>query len=120
MAVPSSGSISLAGLAAEKENDDYTDVDYDDVLSLKDITIGGNANNNSFVADVTNGFSASHPNNVAPFEMSEFISYVLDEAAPGCYMAYHNPFYLLDNKYSKYHVVVETPDIVIRVLKHIS
>ena len=73
MAVPASGnSISLAGLAAEKEVDDYTDADYDDVLSLKDITIGGNANNNSFVADVTNGFSASHPNNTAPFAMSEF------------------------------------------------
>jgi len=90
MAVPSSGSISLAGLAAEKEQDDYTDVDYDDVLSLKDITLGGNANGNSFVADVTNGFSASHPNNTAPFAMSEFRSYDHDAAAPACNMAYHD------------------------------
>ena len=91
MAVPSSGnSISLAGLAAEKEQDDYTDVDYDDVLSLKDITIGGNANGNSFVADLTNGFSASHPNNVAPFKMSEFYSYDHDASAPGCNLAYHD------------------------------
>ena len=89
MAVPSSGnSISLAGLAAEKDVDDYTDVDYDDVLSLKDITIGGNANGNSFVADLTNGFSTSHPNNVAPFKMSEFYSYDHDAAAPGCNLAY--------------------------------
>jgi len=91
MAVPASGnSISLAGLAAEKDVDDYTDADYDDVLSLKDITIGGNANGNSFVADVTNGFSASHPNNAAPFAMSEFYSYDHDAAAPACNMAYHD------------------------------
>ena len=76
MAVPASGnSISLAGLAAEKDVDDYTDADYDDVLSLKDITIGGNNNGNSFVVDATNAFSVSHPDNVAPFRMSEFYSY---------------------------------------------
>ena len=90
MAVPASGnSISLAGLAAEKEQDDYTDVDYDDVLSLKDITIGGNANGNSFVADVTNAISPSHPNNEASYAMSEFYGYDHDFAAPGCNIAYY-------------------------------
>ncbi len=90
MAVPASGnSISLGGLAAEKEIDDYTDVDYDDVLSLKDITIGGNANGNSFVADATNDISPSHPNNDAPYKMSEFYSYDHDFAAPGCNIAYY-------------------------------
>ena len=91
MAVPSSGnSISLAGLAAEKDVDDYNDADYDDVLSLKDITIGGNANGNSFSVDPTNGLSSSHPNNTAPFAMSEFYSYDHDAVAPACNMAYHN------------------------------
>ena len=91
MAVPASGnSISLGGLAAEKDIDDYTDVDYDDVLSLKDITIGGNANGNSFVADATNGFSASKPDNAAPYKMSEFYSYDHDAASPACNLAYHD------------------------------
>ena len=91
MAVPGSGnSISLAGLAAEKDIDDYTDADYDDVLSLKDLTIGGNAGGNSFVADATNGFSASKPNNVAPYKMSEFYSYDHDAASPACNLAYRN------------------------------
>jgi hypothetical protein len=91
MAVPSSGnSISLAGLAAEKDIDDYTDADYDDVLSLKDLTIGGNANGNSFVAEATNGFSASKPDNVAPYRMSEFYSYDHDASSPACNLAYHD------------------------------
>jgi len=75
MAVPGSGTLSLGGLAAEKDVDDYTDVDYDDVLSLKDLTIGGNANGNSFSADITNASSASKPNSSAPFAMSEWYSY---------------------------------------------
>ena len=52
MAVPSSGSISLAGLAAEKDKDDYTDVDYDDTISLKDVTLGGDANGSHISFDV--------------------------------------------------------------------
>jgi len=76
MAVPSSGTLRLAGLAAEKDSQqDYDDYDYDDVLSLKDITVGGNANGNHFSVDVTNTNSTAHPNNTAPFKMSEFYSY---------------------------------------------
>ena len=91
MAVPSSGSIRMAGLAAEKDDqEDYNDFDYDDVLSLKDITLGGNAGGNHFVVDATNGFSASHPDNIAPYKMSEFYSYDHDAAAPACNLAYHN------------------------------
>jgi len=76
MAVPSSGTLRLAGLAAEKDTQaDYDDYDYDDVLSLKDITVGGNANGNHFSVDVTNTASVSHPNNTAPFSMSEFYGY---------------------------------------------
>ena len=89
MAVPASGnSISLAGLAAEKDVDDYTDVDYDDRISLRDITLGGNTNSH-FTLDVTNAISPSHPNNDAPYQMSEFYSYDHDFAAPGCNIAYY-------------------------------
>ena len=83
MAVPGSGALSLGGLAAEKDVDDYTDVDYDDVLSLKDLTIGGNANGNSFSADTTNLSSASKPNSSAPFAMSEWYSYDHDASSLG-------------------------------------
>ena len=88
MAVPSSGSISLAGLAAEKDVDDYTDVDYDDRISLRDITLGGNTNSH-ITFDVTNAISPSHPDNDAAYAMSEFYSYDHDFAAPGCNIAYY-------------------------------
>lgn len=91
MAVPASGnSISLAGLAAEKDVDDYTDADYDDVISLKDVTLGGNAGGSHISFDVTNGFSASHPDSQASYRMSEFYSYDHDAAAPACNMAYQS------------------------------
>ena len=90
MAVPSSGSISLAGLAAEKDKDDYTDVDYDDTISLKDVTLGGDANGSHISFDVTNGFSAQHPNSQASYGMSEFYGYDHDAAAPACNMAYQS------------------------------
>ena len=81
MAVPSSGTLRLAGLAAEKDTQtDYDDYDYDDVLSLKDITVGGNANGNHFSVDVTNTNSTLHPDNSAPYKMSEFYGYDHDEA----------------------------------------
>ena len=88
MAVPSSGSISLAGLAAEKDVDDYTDVDYDDAISLRDITLGGNTNSH-ITFDVTNAISPSHPDNDASYAMSEFYGYDHDFAAPGCNIAYY-------------------------------
>jgi len=88
MAVPSSGSISLAGLAAEKDVDDYTDPDYDDAISLRDITLGGNTNSH-ITFDVTNAISPSHPDNDASYAMSEFYGYDHDFAAPGCNIAYY-------------------------------
>ena len=91
MAVPSSGTLTLSGLASEKITDDYTDNDIGagDEISLRDITLGGNANSHT-TFDVTNGFSAQHPNNQASYGMSEFYSYDHDAAAPACNMAYHD------------------------------
>lgn len=91
MAVPSSGSLTLSGLASEKITDDYTDNDIGvgDEISLRDITLGGDDSSHT-TFDVTNGFSAQHPNNQASYGMSEFYGYDHDAAAPACNMAYHN------------------------------
>jgi len=92
MAVPSSGnSISLAAIAAEKLENDYTDVDTSyGPYSLRDITEGGNTYGGGENYDNTNGFSASHPNNLAPYGMAEFYSYDHDASSPACNLAYHD------------------------------
>lgn len=92
MAVPGSGSLSLAALAAEKIENDYTDVDTGyGPYSLKDITVGGNASGvGGETYDVTNAISPSHPDNDASYGMSEFYSYDHDFAAPGCNLAYES------------------------------
>lgn len=85
MAVPGSGSLSLAAIAAEKLENDYTDVDTSyGPYSLSEITLGGGVEN----YDVTNGFSPSHPNNIVGYGMGEFYSYDHDYAAPACNLAY--------------------------------
>ena len=85
MAVPGSGSLSLAAIAAEKLEDDYTDVDTSyGPYSLKEITLGGGVEN----YDVTNAISPSHPDNDASYSMGEFYSYDHDFAAPACNLAY--------------------------------
>jgi hypothetical protein len=92
MAVPASGSsLSLAALAAEKIENDYTNVDTSyGPYSLKDITIGGNSSGVGGESyDVTNAISPSHPDNDASYNMSEFYSYDHDFAAPGCNIAYY-------------------------------
>ena len=76
MAVPGSGNpLSMAGLAAEKLNDDYDDADFDDVISLKDLTLGGNAGGSHESWDVTNQNSNDFPNVATPYSMGEFYSY---------------------------------------------
>lgn len=92
MAVPGSGSLSLAALAAEKIENDYTNVDTSyGPYSLRDITVGGNASGVSGETyDVTNAISPSHPDNDASYGMSEFYSYDHDFAAPGCNLAYES------------------------------
>lgn len=75
MAVPSSGAISMAGLAAEKLNDDYGDADFDDTISLTDLFLGGDDNGSHEEWPVTNTDSDSFPNTSAPHAMSEWYGY---------------------------------------------
>ena len=94
MAVPGSGALSLGGLAFEKLEDDYNDglpgaIDTSyGPFSLRDMTVGGATTVGAEDFDTTNGFSASHPNNVAGHGMGEWYSYDHDYAAPGCNVAY--------------------------------
>ena len=81
MAVPSSGAISMAGLAAEKLNDDYGDADFDDVISLTDLVVGGNSNGSHESWPATNTNSSSSPNTSTPHAMSEWYGYDHDAAA---------------------------------------
>lgn len=94
MAVPGSGSLSLAAIAAEKLENDYTDVDTSyGPYSLRDITVGGPTTVNGEDYDFTNGFSPSHPNNDVSYSMGEFYSYDHDYAAPACNLAYETGGY---------------------------
>ena len=94
MAVPGSGTLSLGGLAFEKLEDDYNDglpgaIDTSyGPFSLTDATLGGATTVGAEDYESTNGFSASHPNNIAGHGMSEWYSYDHDYAAPGCNIAY--------------------------------
>ena len=89
MAVPGTGSLSLFSIANEKLSNDYNDGDDGSgPYSLTDITQGGDQYGNGEDYDVTNGFSPSHPDNLASFGMSEFYSYDHDYAAPACNIAY--------------------------------
>ena len=87
MAVPATGSLSLAAIAAEKLENDYTDVDTSyGPYSLKEVTLGGGSEN----YDVTNAISPSHPDNDPGYGMGEFYSYDHDFAAPACNLAYQS------------------------------
>lgn len=81
MAVPSSGLIKFTGIAAELVNDDYTDADFDDTLTLKDMTVGGNANGSSENFESINSNSTSKPDGSTPYKMSEFYGYDHDASA---------------------------------------
>ena len=96
MGVPGSGTLRLGGLAFEKLEDNYDDGlpgtidDSYGPFSLRDITEGGNTYGGAENYDNTNGFSASKPDNAAPYKMSEFYSYDHDASSPACNLAYHN------------------------------
>ena len=86
MAVPSSGTLSLKGIANEKNVNDYTDDDTE-VEAYGGISLRG-VSNNSFDDFGTgninlNTASASNPpNQTAPYAMSEFYGYDHDYVAP--------------------------------------
>ena len=108
MAVPATGSLSLAAIAAEKLENDYTDVDTSyGPYSLKEVTLGGGAEN----YDVTNAISPSHPDNDPGYGMGEFYSYDHDFAAPACNLAYQSG----ENGEFNYPVNLGTATGVIRI-----
>ena len=81
MAVPGSGTISLTGLAGEKHNNDFGDADFDDVISLTDLVLGGNENGSHESWEATNANSSEKPDTSAPHAMSEWYGYDHDAAA---------------------------------------
>ena len=85
MAVPGSGSLSLAAIAAEKLENDYTDVDTSyGPYSIRDITLGGATTVGGEDYDATNTQSPNHPDNTAGFGMGEFYAYDHDFQAIPC------------------------------------
>ena len=69
MIVPSSGAISLSGIANEIDDDDYTADGVQGAISLKDLSDG--------TVDTINSANAlaNRPDGSAPHSMSEFYSY---------------------------------------------
>ena len=92
MAVPGSGTLSLLGLAREKQNDDYTNTtamlgqqgNNPGSISLESCATSGNNHSPQVVMEATNTCSSSYPNASTPHAMSEFYSYNHDAA---CYVA---------------------------------
>lgn len=82
MAVPSSGTLSLIGLAKEKVHDDYSSgSSISGLIPLKFVTVGGQGGSQQETYDSTNTGSASYPNNDQPYGMSEFYGYDHDFVA---------------------------------------
>ena len=88
MAVPSSGTLSLIGLAREKQNDDYTDTtamagtnQNPGSISLESCATSGSNHSPQVVMEATNTSSPSYPNGTTPHAMSEFYSYDHDYVA---------------------------------------
>jgi len=81
MAVPSSGTLSLLGLAREKVHDDYTSGAISGQIPLKFVTIGGQGGSQQETYDATNTDSASYPDGSAPYNMIGWYSYDHDFVA---------------------------------------
>ena len=89
MAVPSSGTLSLLGLAREKQNDDYTNTtvlvgqngNSPGSISLESCATSGNNHGPQVVMEATNTSSGSYPNSSTPHAMSEWYSYDHDFVA---------------------------------------
>ena len=78
MATPSSGALSMLGLAREKVYDQYnSSTAPSGPFSLKDLSLGGNANGSGVSFDLTNiaNLNANKPDSAAPYAMSEFYKY---------------------------------------------
>lgn len=93
MAVPSSGSLSLRRIAAEKVFDNYN-ITLDGfaqgtlgTTSLTDVSTSGNSNGSTPSFDATNTNSSSYPNGTTPHSMSEFYSYDHDASSSPSFSA---------------------------------
>ena len=89
MAVPSSGTLSLLGIAREKQNDDYTNTTAmaaqngtsPGAISLESCSTSGNNRSGQVVMEATNFSSPSYPPITQAYGMSEFYSYDHDFVA---------------------------------------
>ena len=90
MACPSSGEISLLGIAREKKFDNYSSGSIPTgnseaidaiAISLKDVSTSGYSHSGNVEFEATNSDSSSKPDGSTPHEMSEFHSYDHDFVA---------------------------------------
>jgi len=82
MAVPSSGALSMLGLAREKVYDNYSSGSTPTApYSMYDLVNGGNTNGSGVSFDATNTASSSYPNTSTPHQMSEWYSYDHDASS---------------------------------------
>ena len=108
MAVPSSGTLSMLGLAREKVYDNYSSTSTPTApYSMYDLVNGGNTNGSGVSFDTTNTASTSYPDTSTPHQMSEWYSYDHDAvgytafagtssqstAAAGCSPSRSNTYY---------------------------
>lgn len=80
--VPSSGALSISGLAKEKDKDDYNHSSAPTTpYSLTDLAVGGNSNGNGFSVESTNtnNCSSDRPDSSTPHAMSEWYYYDHDK-----------------------------------------
>ncbi len=92
MAVPSSGSITMYGLAREKHHDDYsTNQNILIPISMYDLVKGGDTNGSGVSYDVTTQASSSKPNTSAPHSMSEWYGYDHDAISGTIYESSWSP-----------------------------
>ena len=76
MAVPSSGTLTMLGLAREKEYNNYSSTSTPTgPYSLYDLVRGGNTNGSGVSFAQTNTMSPSYPSNTTPYEISDWYGY---------------------------------------------
>jgi hypothetical protein len=84
MAVPSTGDVSMLGLAREKVYDLYTSTSTPTApYSMYDLVNGGDTNGSGVSFETTNSNSSSRPDSSSPHEFSEWYSYNHDAAGGG-------------------------------------
>ena len=92
MAVPSSGSLNMSGLAKEKLYDDYNSSSTAiGPIFMSDLVTGGNSSGSAESYDATNTSSSSFPNNATPHAFSEWYGYNHD-ATVGPAFGYYEMF----------------------------